>query len=57
MENMAGFRSIEKSLITPHSVLKIAILVIADNIFLTNLQKRENRQNDSPLDIMKMQVA
>jgi len=47
----------KKPLITPHSTLKIAILTVADNIFLTILQKGENRRNDSPLDNIKKQVA
>jgi len=43
MENMAGIAGPKKPLITPHFALKIAILVIADTIYLTFLQKGENR--------------
>jgi hypothetical protein len=57
MESMDGFTDPEKSLITPHSVLKITILVIADTIFLTNLQKLENRFERLSLDNLKMQVG
>ena len=52
-----GFVDQKKPLITPYSALHMAILTVADTIFLTNLQKRENRRNDSPLDNIKMQVA
>ena len=44
---MSGFTGLQKPAIAPCSTLKIAILAIADSIFLTNLQKRENRRNDS----------
>jgi len=54
---MNGLANPEKSLITPHSALKIAKLVIADTIFITNLQKRENRIDRLSLDNIKMQVA
>jgi len=57
MENMNGFADPKKPLIPTHSALETAILIIADTIFLTKLQKRENRQNDSPHDKIKMQVA
>jgi hypothetical protein len=43
--------------ITPHSNPKILILAIPNTTFPTRLQKRENRRNDSPLDIMKIQVG
>jgi hypothetical protein len=55
MEN--GSVDPKKLLITPHSALKTARIAIADNIYLTILQKRENRRNDPPSDIMKMQVG
>jgi hypothetical protein len=43
--------------IAPYFGLKIIILAIGDNIYLTILQKRENRRNDSPLDNIRKQVA
>jgi hypothetical protein len=57
METLNGFANPKKLEITPHSALGIARIAIADNIFLTILQKRESRRNDPPFDIMKMQVA
>jgi len=57
MERCSGYHPAKIPAITSHSALKIARLAIADSIILTILQKRENRPNDSPLDIMKMQVA
>jgi hypothetical protein len=42
MEIMNGFADPKKPLITPHSALKIAIIIVADNIFLTILQKSES---------------
>ena len=43
------------SVIISHFGLKIARIAIADTIFITILQKRENRRNDSPFDNIKMQ--
>jgi len=57
METINGFVDQKKPLIPPIFALEIASLSIADNIFHTILQKRENRRNSSPLDIMKMQVG
>ena len=57
MEIINGFADLEKPLITSHSALKIAILTVADTIFLTNWQKRENQLNRFSLDNMKKQVA
>jgi len=57
METGAGLPDPQKPAITPCSILKFAILSIADILFLTNLQKRENRLNQSSLDNIKMQVA
>jgi len=57
MEIMATFTDSQKPAITPSSTLEIAILTVADIIFLTNLQKRENRRDDSPHDNIKKQVA
>ena len=37
----------QKPVITPHSALEIAILTVADTIFLTKMQKRENQLNRS----------
>jgi len=48
MEIIVPFTSLKKPVITSHSTLKIAMLAFADVTFLTNLQKRENRRNDSP---------
>ena len=57
METSAGLMSPLKPAITLHFGMIIAKVAITDTIFLTKLQKRENRPNNSPLDIMKMQVA
>jgi len=57
MENMAGFAAPKKPAITSHFTLKIAMYAIADTTFLTILQKRENRRNDPPSDIIEMQVG
>jgi hypothetical protein len=54
---MNGFAGPEKSLIIPFFTLEITILTVADTIFLTNLQKRENRRNGPPSNNIKMQVA
>jgi len=54
---MNGFAGPIKPLITPHLAPKIVILTIADTIFITNMQKRENRMSILPLDNMKKQVA
>ena len=43
MEILNGFADQEKHLITPQSTLEVAILVFADNIYLTILHKKENR--------------
>ena len=40
----------KKSAITSYFGLRIALNAITDTIFLTILQKRENRRNDSPID-------
>jgi len=48
MEILNGFVDPKKPLITSHSALKIAILTVADTIFLTNLQKREDLRNGPP---------
>jgi len=56
METLNGFSGPKKHLITPHSALKIAILSIADSIFLTNLQKKGKSPEQFSLDIIKMQV-
>jgi len=57
METLNGFADPKKPLITPHSALKIATITITDTLILTKMQKGENRLNDSPLDIMKMQIV
>jgi len=43
--------------IVPKFTPTIAILTITDTLILTKMQKGENHLNDSPLDIMKMQVG
>jgi hypothetical protein len=43
METMNDFRDQRKPEIAPYSVLEKTVLSIADNIYLTILQKRENR--------------
>lgn len=57
MEIMSGLTSLQKPAITQFFTLHMAIIFIADTIFLTNLQKRENRRNDPPLDNTKMQAG
>jgi len=57
MEILNGFSGAIKPVISPYSALLIASFAIADTIFLTILQKRENRRNDPPLDNTKMQVG
>ena len=57
METSAGLTGPLKPAITPCSTLKVAILTVADNIFITILQKRENQLNLSSRDIMKTQVG
>jgi len=42
MENIWHKPSLKKPVITSHSTLQIAMLAIADTIFITNLQKKEN---------------
>jgi len=49
METMNGFTGPIKPLITLYSALETAILTVADNIYLTILQKGENHENDLPL--------
>jgi len=48
MEIMAGYTDSQKPAIAPYSTLQIAILTVADSIFLTNLQKRGKPQKRSP---------
>jgi hypothetical protein len=48
---MNGFRSIKKTVILQSPTIKIAILAIADILFLTKLQKRENQLNGLSLMI------
>jgi len=43
MEMLNGFAAPKKPEIIPYFALKTAVLSIADNIYLTFLQKRENR--------------
>jgi hypothetical protein len=42
MENLAGFRSIKKPVITEISTLLLATITVTDTLFLTKMQKREN---------------
>ena len=43
METSAGLTDPEKPLITLNSALNITMITVADTIFLTKMQKRENR--------------
>jgi hypothetical protein len=42
MENMAGFRSIKKPVITEISTVLLATITVTDTLFLTKMQKRGN---------------
>jgi len=42
MERCKGYHLAKKPVISPHFALGIALLSIADILFLTKLQKREN---------------
>jgi len=57
MEIIQSLSAFEKPVFSEHIWYRNAPVTIADTIFLTILQKRGNRRNDSPLDNMKMQVA
>jgi hypothetical protein len=57
MEILNSFAGQTNALITSHSALETANLVIADTIYLTILQKRKNRRNGPSHDNMKMQVT
>jgi hypothetical protein len=57
MEILNGFADQRKPEIAPYFALKTAVLSIADNIYLTNLQKRENRSGRLSPDNTKMQVG
>jgi len=48
MENIHGFSTFKKPVISEHIWHGMPQHAFADNIYLTNLQKRENRQNGPP---------
>ena len=54
---MDGFADPKKPVIVPKFTPTIAILTDTDTLFLTKMQKWENRQSDSPYDNIKMQVG
>ena len=53
MENMDGFADLKKPLIPSHSALESASVSIADNIYLTNMQKGRIDWVDAPVDNTK----